>query len=194
MKGFEDEPIDWAPAQVWTNGYGVHHQMLKFIVPGKPVPKGNLIKGRYGGYHDPTKGLPEWLDVVAHQARAAMMGRYRVRARHGDFIPNMSDIGWVNDEYFRDLTDAPLPEFSCAVLVDVTFVLPRPKALKKDPPPPHTKKPDSDKLFRAIGDAMTGIVYCDDAQVIDHHARKRYAYLGESTGAIVMVTSNVEVT
>lgn len=35
-------------------------------------------------------------------------------------------------------------------------------------------KPDLDKLIRAVLDALTGIVYLDDSQVIGIHASKRY--------------------
>lgn len=35
-------------------------------------------------------------------------------------------------------------------------------------------KPDSDKLARAILDALTGVLFADDAQVVDLIVRKRY--------------------
>lgn len=194
MKGFEDQPIDWSPACVWTTDDGVRHQRLEFIVPGLPVPKGNVIKGRWGGYHDPTKGLDDWLTMVSSQASAAMRGNYRARL---SLLPE--------EEYRRERgipTPISLPIFTSAVRVDVTFALRRPKStiidgvrwnLTKEPTPPHTKKPDRDKLLRAVGDAMTGIVYVDDSQVIAGDTRKRYAYLGETTGALIIVTSDVEV-
>lgn len=39
----------------------------------------------------------------------------------------------------------------------------------------HTVKPDLDKLIRAILDALKGILYKDDAQVIHVQASKHYA-------------------
>lgn len=64
------------------------------------------------------------------------------------------------------------------VAVEVIFHLPRPKALltrsKAGQIIPHTKKPDLDKLARACKDALTGVVWNDDAQVTDLIARKRY--------------------
>ena len=35
-------------------------------------------------------------------------------------------------------------------------------------------RPDADKCLRAILDSMTGVLYVDDAQVIDISARKHY--------------------
>lgn len=41
---------------------------------------------------------------------------------------------------------------------------------------PHTKKPDIDKLLRALLDAMTGIVWADDSQVAFVVVNKVYAW------------------
>jgi crossover junction endodeoxyribonuclease RusA len=37
-----------------------------------------------------------------------------------------------------------------------------------------TKKPDASKLLRAIEDALTGILFYDDSQIIEIHVRKHY--------------------
>jgi Holliday junction resolvase RusA-like endonuclease len=60
------------------------------------------------------------------------------------------------------------------VVLTVTFHLPRPISLPKRTRH-HTKQPDLDKLVRAIGDGLTGVVFLDDKQVVDLHARKCYA-------------------
>lgn len=64
--------------------------------------------------------------------------------------------------------------FSDAVAVRITFHLPRPKSKPKRITS-HTTKPDVDKLARGAIDAMTGVLFKDDAQVTDLHARKVYA-------------------
>lgn len=51
---------------------------------------------------------------------------------------------------------------------------------------PHTKKPDVDKLLRALNDALTGIVWRDDSQVCVAAINKVYAWDGR-TGAHVTV-------
>lgn len=75
--------------------------------------------------------------------------------------------------------------------VTVEFVMPRPKSLpKRQPTPPHTKKPDVDKLIRSILDALTGVVWRDDSQVDDLHPTKRYAELDEQPGAHIRVVAS----
>jgi len=41
-----------------------------------------------------------------------------------------------------------------------------------------TKKPDVDNIIKAFLDAMNGIVYLDDCQVVDLHAKKIYGTVG----------------
>lgn len=73
-----------------------------------------------------------------------------------------------------------------AVLV-VSFHLRGPKKRKKDDVVP-TRKPDLDKLTRAIGDALkTAGVYRDDSQIVCSLQAKHYA-TGE-TGAVITVLS-----
>ena len=59
------------------------------------------------------------------------------------------------------------------VMVNIAFYLPRPVSLKKGAVP-HTKRPDCDKLIRAATDALIGIVYKDDAQIVSITASKAY--------------------
>lgn len=68
------------------------------------------------------------------------------------------------------------------VRVDLEFIRPRPVSTPKRSTPPAIKKPDLDKLTRAILDALTGIAYADDAQVTELHSIKRLAELGEAPG------------
>lgn len=66
------------------------------------------------------------------------------------------------------------PLFDGPLLADVTFWLPRPKSAPKWRIWPD-RKPDIDKLTRHVFDALTGIIWTDDARVCDHHITKRYA-------------------
>ena len=60
--------------------------------------------------------------------------------------------------------------------VDITFVLPRRKALiwKTKPMPrlPHVTKPDRDNLDKAVMDALTGLAWQDDCQVCQGEIQK----------------------
>jgi crossover junction endodeoxyribonuclease RusA len=64
--------------------------------------------------------------------------------------------------------------FDGPVTVTLNFHLPRPVSLPKKTIE-HTKRPDVDKLARAILDSLTGVFFKDDAQVVTLLATKRYA-------------------
>lgn len=119
-----------------------------FTVAGKPRVKGNVIRGRTGGYHDATKGLTPWMAAIRKAAREA----------------------WSHGE-----------PFGAAVRVDVHFAVPARATdvlrggLRDGIEPVTRGAGDLDKLSRAVLDALTGIAYVDDSQVVDLRARKRYA-------------------
>lgn len=66
--------------------------------------------------------------------------------------------------------EASLMEGPLAVII--RFRLPKPKSAKKNSLP--DKRPDLDKLIRAVLDGMSKIVYKDDGQVTDLSVAKRY--------------------
>lgn len=74
--------------------------------------------------------------------------------------------------------------------IRVLFRFPRPKGhfgkrgLLPSAPPYPAVKPDVLKLTRALEDALTGILWRDDAQVVDEWMAKVY---GEPAGAVVLV-------
>jgi crossover junction endodeoxyribonuclease RusA len=80
------------------------------------------------------------------------------------------------------------------VALDVLLILPRParhyrgrkRELAPDAPAWPTVKPDALKLCRAVEDALTGIAYRDDAQIVEERIRKVYAADGR-TGAVVWI-------
>ena len=72
-----------------------------------------------------------------------------------------------------------------AVHLAVEFVMPRRASAPKRSTPPHTRRPDLDKLLRALGDALTGVVYEDDSQVTGIDACKREAEIGEMPKASI---------
>lgn len=72
-----------------------------------------------------------------------------------------------------------------AVEIAAVFELPRPARCDRDYP---TVRPDLDKLARGILDALTGLVYVDDAQVIALTVRKLYAAAGVGPRTVITVT------
>jgi Holliday junction resolvase RusA-like endonuclease len=65
--------------------------------------------------------------------------------------------------------------FEGPVRVRIVFNRSRPKSSKRKKSMYACTRPDIDKLARAVLDAMTGIVFTDDAQVAALIAEKRYA-------------------
>lgn len=61
--------------------------------------------------------------------------------------------------------------FTGPVDISIAFAMPRPKSARRDFP---SVKPDLDKLIRAVGDALTGVVYKDDALVVHLDCIKHY--------------------
>ena len=45
---------------------------------------------------------------------------------------------------------------------------------------PHTQKPDTSNIVKAVEDGMNLIAYADDAQIADQVARKRWALVNET--------------
>lgn len=126
---------------------------MEFTVHGTAIPQGSmrafLVDGRANLTSDNPK-LKAWRREVAADARVAL---------------------WELPASQRGLLTG-------ALTVALLFVLPRPKDLPKRVVH-HQKKPDLDKLQRAVLDALTGVVWVDDNQVADLVGRKRYVGEGE---------------
>jgi Holliday junction resolvase RusA-like endonuclease len=88
-------------------------------------------------------------------------------------------IGWEARQHCTELLTG-------AVDLTAQFLLTRPKSCPKSRIYP-TVKPDADKLARALFDALTGVVWQDDAQVVSHEISKRYCDPGEQPGVYVKV-------
>jgi Holliday junction resolvase RusA-like endonuclease len=72
--------------------------------------------------------------------------------------------------------------FDGPVTLAIAFAMSRPKSSKRLFP---SVKPDLDKLVRAIGDALTGVVYKDDALVIRIDPIQFYVH--DVPGALIFV-------
>ena len=82
------------------------------------------------------------------------------------------------------------------VQLEVEFLFKRPKhhfrtnGELKPKAPFHctTRVGDIDKLSRAVADALTGVIYEDDSQIISLQATKRYATTSEREGVNIKLT------
>lgn len=72
------------------------------------------------------------------------------------------------------------------VELEIIFYLDRPSSISKTSRFYPTVPPDIDKLVRGVGDALTGVIYNDDAQIIRLLAWKQYADTREP-GAFIRV-------
>jgi Holliday junction resolvase RusA-like endonuclease len=81
---------------------------------------------------------------------------------------------WQEQVRMMAQEEAPRLLWLGAVRLEVGFFLPRPKSLPKKVLR-HVRKPDLDKLLRAIKDALKGVIYRDDAQVVSVVTSKEYA-------------------
>ena len=85
--------------------------------------------------------------------------------------------------------------FSSPVALRVDFIMPRPKnhygkkGLKTKAPQAHSSRPDLTKLTRCLEDALTGIVWTDDALIHSQVLRKRYTLnANDCVGALIDVS------
>ena len=124
---------------------------VRIVVYGKPAPAGSKVAGRTldgrSYVRDASKGSAEWKRLISQVAGTAMDG--------------------------KSLLEGELT-------ARIIFHLPRPKGhygkkgLRDSAPDWPTVKPDVLKLARAVEDALSGIVYRDDAQIVMETIIKRY--------------------
>lgn len=132
-----------------------------FFVRGHPQTQGNHRVARRGGFsriYDANAELEPWRDAVAKTAAAN---------------------GWG-----RELIDGP-------VALALAFIVARPRShfgkrgLRPSAPVMPDTTDDMDKLVRAIGDSLAGIVYTNDSRIVATRAVKLY---GTVEGVMVTVT------
>jgi crossover junction endodeoxyribonuclease RusA len=134
---------------------------MVFTVFGQPQPGGSKTAGRsLDGrtfVRDSNKKAAPWKERVTQVAGEMMSGR---------------------------------PLYSGPLLLTVVFYVPRPKGhygtkgLLPSAPKHPTVRPDLTKLIRPLEDALTGICWRDDSQIVQQLAEKRY---GEPARAEVRI-------
>lgn len=138
---------------------------LDIFVPGKPAPKGStkaFVRGKRAIVTaDNGPDQREWSSYVRDAAVQHWTG------------PSNPEIAF--------------PPATGPVRVHVDFVMPRRVSAPKRSTPAHVRKPDGDKLTRCVWDALTHVVWVDDAQVVEWSGSKREAEIGETPGARIRV-------
>ena len=125
--------------------------VVKFSVEGVPVGKGRPKFARRGNFvtaYTPAK-TKTYEQQVADAARVAMGAKLRtmepVQVNMDIFVPIPKS--WSKIKRARALNGVEYP----------------------------TTKPDSSNILKSIEDAMNGIVFEDDKQIINHCITKRYS-------------------
>lgn len=152
-------------------------EMLRFTVIGTPVPQGSKRAFVVG------KGENKRAAVVDSSGNKLESWRWAVAFAAGQAA---QEHGW-------EAFDGPL-------VVEVTFLLKRPAShygkngLKPSAPKWPFRKPDVDKLLRAIMDGLvdSNCIMTDDARVVRSIGEKRYAILGAPLGAVVRIWKATE--
>jgi Holliday junction resolvase RusA-like endonuclease len=118
---------------------------------------------------------------------AIAQGRPRF-ARRGKFVvtydPEKSKE-WKN-EVIRQVVAQGAVMLSGALRAEVYFKLKRPKSIPKKVKY-HTKKPDLDNLAKAIFDALGGICYEGDQQIVSMGLMKNYVVPGEAPMVYILI-------
>jgi len=140
---------------------------IEFFVPGRPGPSGSI-----SSY--PNKKTGKYIAAPASRYKKPWMQAVRAFAMMA---------------YRGKLLTGPIH-------LSVEFVLQRPKKhwgtgknkgkLKASASKYHLTDPDLHKLIRSTEDALTGVIWRDDRQVVTSSLLKRYSN-GEKTGALIVV-------
>lgn len=133
--------------------------VVTFTVDGDPVPKGRPRFARRGQF------VQTYTDAktIDYETQVAM------RARHA--------IG----------STKPL-EGALSVFLYLRYTVPASYSKKRKEAclkgVEYPKRIDIDNVYKSVTDAMNGIVYLDDSQIVEAHIKKVYA---EESGANIMV-------
>lgn len=110
------------------------------------------------------------------------------RGRHIDDNPNTQTWMQLVRQATREQHPDIQPDAEHVWSVEICFWLRWPKSYGKHVGGvPVAKKPDVDKLQRAVLDALTGIVWQDDAQVYSCHGVKYYEDLSSPMGCEIRI-------
>lgn len=128
------------------------------VVGVEPAPQGSKRYLGNGRFVESSKKLEPWRSAVAHAVK----------------------------EMFEETGDST--PFTEACQVDATFILPKPKTVKRELP---TVPPDLDKIARSLGDSMSlpkyAVLIEDDSLICKWEIRKIYG-TQETMGCQVKVT------
>jgi crossover junction endodeoxyribonuclease RusA len=137
-----------------------------------------------------NEGIHPWQVSFTALGRPAPQGSKR-HVGHGIMIESSKALApWretVAYAALRALNGRSPAPCGLPLAVSVSFTMPRPKSLSAKSDAPAVKRPDIDKLLRAVLDACTGVLYLDDSAITSVTAGKRIARPGEAPGVAIAI-------
>ena len=149
--------------------YTLHEQLLGGRAPG----------GRCYGFLAYGRAVPQGSLGSVYSKQA---GRHVVRGQSSQLL---AWRGQLADACAKAMKGAPL--LAGPVALVAVFFSPKPKSWPKRRTQPDTK-PDWDKLARAVGDALEGVAYRNDSQIVAAVVCKR---LGEPARVEIVLSEVV---
>lgn len=124
--------------------------MIRLTIPGEPVAQGRprfSRRGKYVSTYDPPKsrGYKEYIKQIARQ-------ELHIEPLTGSIRINVKVYRGIQ-KYGSKLT----------------------RRKKQDGIIRPTVKPDTDNYYKAVSDALTGILWVDDNQIVEIHVGKWYS-------------------
>jgi Holliday junction resolvase RusA-like endonuclease len=157
LDGYERSPVEDLAEDVEADE-------IRFFVAGDPQPKGST-RSFY------VKKIERVVTTTTNKNTKQWQLRIATEAQRANESRSVS--------FFK-------PDKDCGYEVEAMFLFTRPKSLPKKVRT-NTKRPDLDKLVRALLDGLADILLPDDSQVTSIRAAKRYIEPGETPGAEIKV-------
>ena len=144
---------------------------VRFFVPGKVQPGGSK-----SAFYSKALGHSVIVDACKHNAAwKKTVKQYAAKAYKGQLLDGPLKVT------FLVIVERPKSHYGTGRNAGI---------LKKSARLYPTVKPDLTKLFRSTEDAITGVVWVDDAQVVIQNLKKKY---GKRQGAYVVINTISEV-
>jgi Holliday junction resolvase RusA-like endonuclease len=127
----------------------MNHELIKFTIPGKPMGKQRPRVTRTGHTYTP--------DETTHYENLVKLAFQQAKPK--GFVP-------TNKQLYMEVT--------CLMPIPISWSKKKHDQAKYGYIRP-TVKPDFDNVGKIVADALNGIAYRDDSQIVDAYVRKFYA-------------------